>query len=70
LALGVLIANTLDLQGIARGVVILQASMPVAVYNYLFAQIHKTNPEEVAGMVILSTALSFCALPFILAGVM
>ena len=34
---GVLVAWALDLGPIARGVLILQASMPVAVYNYLFS---------------------------------
>lgn len=67
LAVGVLLAHVFELEGIARGVVIIQAAMPVAVFNYLFAQLHDNKPEEVAGMIVLSTALSFVTLPFILA---
>ena len=50
----------------ARGVLILQASMPVAVYNYLFSQAYNRDPETVAGMVVISTALSFITLPLLL----
>ena len=45
---------------------IIQSAMPVAVFNYLFAQLHNNRPEEVAGMVVLSTALSFATLPLLL----
>ena len=54
LALGVsigwLMAEALGFEGIERGVLIVQSAMPVAVFNYLFAQRYKTEPEEVAGM--------------------
>jgi len=63
---GVLVAWALDLGPIARGVLILQASMPVAVYNYLFAAAYNRDPETVAGMVVISTALSFATLPLLL----
>ncbi len=67
LVVGYLLAWAFDLDGAVRGVVILQSAMPVAVFNYLFAQLHNNRPEEVAGMVVLSTALSFITLPFLLA---
>lgn len=66
-AVGYLLAILFQLDGIAKGVVIIQAGMPVAVFNYLFAQLHNNRPEEVAGMIVLSTALSFITLPIILA---
>lgn len=69
-AVGYLLADLFQLDGIAKGVVIIQASMPVAVFNYLFAQLHNNHPEEVAGMIVLSTALSFITLPLILAFVL
>jgi hypothetical protein len=53
--------------GAARGVIILQAAMPVAVFNYLFAQRYAREAEEVAGMVVLSTLIAFAGLPFLLA---
>ena len=55
-----------DLQGVERGVVLIQAAMPVAVFNYLFAAMHQNRPEEVAGMVLISTTLSFITLPALL----
>ena len=44
--------------------------MPVAVFNYLWAVRYDTAPEEVAGMVLGSTLLSFATLPFLLAFLM
>jgi hypothetical protein len=40
--------------------------MPVAVSSYLFAELHQREPEEVAGMVLVSTAISFATLPLLL----
>jgi len=65
-AVGVGLTWALGLEGVARGVFIVEMSMPVAVFNYLFAQRYKTAPEEVAGMVLMSTALSFASLPLLL----
>jgi len=65
-AVGYLLTILFGLEGIAKGVVIIQAGMPVAVFNYLFAQLHDNRPTEVAGMIVLSTVLSFITLPFIL----
>lgn len=57
----------LDLDAITRGVLIIQSAMPVAVFNYLFAQKFDVRPGEVASMVLASTALSFVTLPLLLA---
>jgi len=59
-------AYIFDMEGAARGVMILQASMPVAVYNYLFAMRYDRAPEEVSGMIVISTVLSFATLPVLL----
>ena len=59
-------ASAFDLDPIARGVLVVQGSMPSAVFNYLFAQRYNTAPEEVAGIVVMSTAFSFVLLPFLL----
>lgn len=56
----------LDVTGLSRGVVLLQASMPVAVFNYLFAHRYNRNPGDVAGMVVVSTLLAFAMLPFLI----
>ncbi len=63
---GVGLSQIFGLQGLERGVLIVQSSMPVAVFNYLFAQRYNRAPEEVAGMVVISTAISFASLPLLL----
>lgn len=65
-AVGIGVAEVLGLEGIERSVVVVQSAMPVAVSSYLFAQLHRREPEEVAGMVLTSTAISFATLPFLL----
>lgn len=66
-ALGWLSCWLLDVEGIARSVVLLQAAMPVAVFNYLLALRYDRQPQEVAAMVVISTLLAFVTLPFLLA---
>jgi predicted permease len=68
--LAVLVAALLDLEGVERGVLILQSTMPVAVFNYLLALRYQREPGEVAGMVVLSTLLAFALLPFIVSFVL
>lgn len=60
------VASLFGMEGLAAGVLIMQSAMPVAVFNYLFAQVYKRAPEEVAGAVVLSTFLSFASLPLLL----
>ncbi len=61
-----MVATMFNLADTARGVTLIQSSMPVAVINYLLAQHYDRSPNEVAGMVVLSTLLSFVLLPFLL----
>jgi len=63
---GLLVAWALGLEGVARGVVLLEATMPVAVFNYLFAQRYENRPEEVAGMVLVSSLMALVLLPGLL----
>ena len=65
-AVGLGAASAFGLSGVARGVVILQSAMPVAVFNYLFAMRYGREPQLVAGMVVVSTLLSFLLLPALL----
>lgn len=65
-ALGFGIGWTLGLSDAARGVLAIQSAMPVAVFNYLFAQLYGREPAEVAGMIVLSTLISFATLPALL----
>ena len=64
-AAGWLVAELFDLHGVARGVLILQAAMPVAVFNYLFAMQYNREPQVIAGAVMISTLLSFLLIPVI-----
>ncbi|MGE4278023.1 MAG: AEC family transporter [Magnetospirillum sp.] len=59
------VAALLDLDPVQRGVVILESAMPVAVFNYLFAVMYNNAPEEVAGMVLVSTVISYLTLPIL-----
>jgi predicted permease len=65
-AIGFAVGTALDLSKLELGVLVIQATMPVAVFNYLFAQYFSREPEQVAGMVVISTALSFLTLPLLL----
>ena len=55
-------AEILDLDRVSRGVLILQSSMPVAMFTYIIAERYKTEPEDVAGMAVISTFLMFVIL--------
>jgi predicted permease len=69
-AVGILVAWIFGLTGPMRAVLILQCANPVAVYNYLFAQRWNNQPEEVAGVVVISTLLSILTIPFLLGWLM
>ncbi len=66
LTVGIVIAEAFGLTGILRGVVIVQASMPAAVTNYLFAAYYRRDAESVAGIVVITTVISFASLPIVL----
>jgi hypothetical protein len=50
----------------ARGVFVLQCSMPVAVFNYMLAERYHRSPVENAELLMVSTLLSLVTLPLIL----
>ena len=60
------LVNALNLEGPLRGVVLIESSMPVAVFNYLLAKAYNRGAEEVAAMVVISTLLAFLLLPLLL----
>lgn len=66
MCLGFGVSFMFGLEGVERGVTVLMSAMPVAVFNYMFAQYYDNQPEEVAGLVVVSTAMSFILLPFLL----
>lgn len=65
-AFGFAVAEGFALEGTEYGVVVLQSAMPVAVVSYLFAEVYNNRPQEVAGVIVISTLLSLAALPVLL----
>lgn len=61
-----MIAEVMGFEGEMKGVLVLQSTLPVAVFNYLFAARYETEPGAVAGAVVLSTVISFATLPLLL----
>jgi predicted permease len=64
-AVALAIAEVFDIQGIARGVLILQGAMPAAIFNYLFAARYDRHPDDIAGVVLMSTLVSALTLPLL-----
>jgi predicted permease len=66
IAVGYALAWAFGLTGVPRAVFVLQAAMPVAVYNYLFALVGKTDPQGVASIVVVSTLIAAITIPVLL----
>ncbi len=64
---GLLLTTLFGVEGLTRKVLVLQASMPVGVLNYLFAQRYARSPEQVASLVLVSTLISVVSIPVLLA---
>jgi predicted permease len=64
------VAWAFGLEGVAKGVLILQGSMPAAVFTYFFAARYDRSPEDVAGIVLSSTLISALTLPLLVAYVL
>jgi len=60
---GLGLAEIFGLEGTQRGVLIVESTMPVAVFNYLFSLRYERAASQVAGTVLISTLLSFLLLP-------
>ncbi|HEX7079809.1 MAG TPA: AEC family transporter [Gammaproteobacteria bacterium] len=67
LGFGVALATStvFGLEGTARAVLVLQGAMPAAVFNYLFAARYGRAPDDVAGIVLVSTLLSAVTMPWL-----
>ena len=66
LGTGFLLCEIFHLEGVLRGVILIQFAMPSAVFNYLLAATYQRDAEEVAGVVVFSTLISFATLPLFL----
>jgi len=67
IAIGFAVANLLGLDGLARGVLVLQCAMPVAVFNYMFAVRYERAPSEVASVIVASTLIALLTTPLLIA---
>ena len=70
LAIGVSIAWLFNLTGVARGVLIIETVVPVAVFNYLLAVKHGRDSSEVSGMILVTHLAAVIYLPLVLAYVL
>jgi predicted permease len=59
------ISEAFGIRGVAQGVLVLQGSMPAAVFSYLFAARYERDADDVAGIVLISTLLAAATLPFV-----
>jgi malate permease and related proteins len=64
---GFTLAALFGFTGPERIAFVLQCAMPVAVFNYVFAQMYDNEPSEVASLVVVSTLLSVLTTPIVLA---
>lgn len=64
------VAELFDLEGAAKGVLVLQGAMPAAIFNYLFAARYDRAPDDVAGIVLISTLASAATLPLLVSFVL
>lgn len=67
LFVGIGLSWLLGLEGLCRSVFILECLLPVAIFNYLWAERYDNGPEEVAGLIIASTLLALLVVPVTLA---
>ena len=65
-AVGYGIATLLGLEGAARGALIIESAMPVAVHNYMFAQKFNRNTADTASMILVSTVIALACLPLLM----
>lgn len=70
LSVGVGIAYALGLSGVARGVLIIETVVPVAVFNYLLAVKYGRDSSEVSGMILVTHLAAIVYLPVVLAFVL
>lgn len=60
------VAHLMGLQGVARGVLIIETMVPVAVFNYLLAEKHGRDSSEVTGLILVTHLSAVVYLPLLL----
>ena len=64
---GFALSSLFSFSGAERTAFVLQCAMPVAVFNYLFAEMYNNEPGEVASLVVVSTLFAVLTTPVVLA---
>lgn len=62
---GLLVVEWFSLEGVARGVLIIETVVPVAVFHYLLAYKHNKNSEEISGLILITHLAAILYFPFI-----
>lgn len=66
ISVGLAVAWIFGFEGIAAGVLVLGCTMPVAVFNYMFAVRYERSPGEVASVIVVSTLLAALTVPVLI----
>jgi len=66
ISIGIATARYFGFEGVERNVLIMQMSMPVAVFSYLLASRYNRTPDEVASLIFTTTLISFITVPLML----
>ncbi|MCK5923216.1 MAG: AEC family transporter [Methylococcales bacterium] len=66
IAIGFGVAALFGMEGAARGVLVIETAVPVAVFNFLLAVKHGRNEEEVSGLILVTHLGSILYLPLVL----
>lgn len=63
---GFSVATLFNLEGVARGVLIIETTVPVAVFNYLLAVKYNRDSNEVSGLILVTHLSAIVYLPILL----
>lgn len=65
IAVGLATGFALGMTGAERGVTLLMATMPAAIFSFVFAERFKREPDKVASLVFVSTVLTLAIMPLL-----
>ncbi len=66
MAVGFGVSAIFGFTGLERNVLIMQSSMPVAIFSYLLASQYNRSPNDVANMIFITTLMSMVTVPLLL----
>lgn len=66
LTIGFMVATLFGFEGVARGVLIIETAVPVAVFNFLMAVRHNRDSVEVSGLILVTHLAAIVYLPVLL----